>query len=59
MYEFIYNANGQILGLMLTSADAEIAQAEGFLIIKDVEKSWEDLPRLLISNDKGEGFSES
>ncbi|EKY3883965.1 hypothetical protein RCI39_001059 [Enterobacter hormaechei] len=59
MYEFIYNANGQILGLMLTSSEAEIAHTEGFLIIKDVEKSWEDLPRLLISNDKGEGFSES
>lgn len=55
MYEFIYNSEGQIMGLMLTKDDLEIAEAEGFLILKAGNQSWEDLPRMLIQTDKAEG----
>lgn len=30
MYNFIYNSEGQIMGLMLTADDVEMAEAEGF-----------------------------
>ncbi|HHA1271508.1 TPA: hypothetical protein ACOELQ_001986 [Enterobacter mori] len=52
MYEFIYNTDGQIMGLMLTKDDVEMAEAEGFLILKAGNQSWDDLPRLLVQNDK-------
>ncbi|EKB0514340.1 hypothetical protein OMZ99_001077 [Escherichia coli] len=52
MYEFIYNSDGQIMGLMLTKDDVEMAEAEGFLILKAGNQSWDDLPRLLVQNDK-------
>ncbi|WP_447743318.1 hypothetical protein [Enterobacter asburiae] len=52
MYEFIYNSEGGIMGLMLTQSDVQIAEAEGFLILKAGNQSWDDLPRLLVQNDK-------
>ena len=52
MYEFIYNSDGQIMGLMLTRDDVEIAESEVFLILKSGNQSWDDLLRLLVQNDK-------
>ncbi|EFL9656580.1 hypothetical protein IGU62_001770 [Escherichia coli] len=55
MYNFIYNSDGQIMGLMLTADDVEMAEAEGFLILKSGDHSWDDLPKLLVQNDNTQG----
>ena len=55
MYNFIYNSEGEIMGLMLTADDVEMAEAEGFLILKSGNHSWDDLPKLLVQNDNTQG----
>ena len=52
MYQFIYNSEHQIMGLMLTADDVQMAEAEGFLILKAGHCSWDELPQLLVQTDE-------
>ncbi|EEY2495086.1 TPA: hypothetical protein ACQ71X_000551 [Escherichia coli] len=54
MYQFIYNSDQQIMGLMLTADDVQMAEAEGFLILKAGHCSWDELPQLLVQTDEEE-----
>ena len=42
------------MGLMLTADDVQMAEAEGFLILKAGHCSWDELPQLLVQTDEEE-----